>query len=340
MREQSKPSTAKCNSNLYTLFLLAEPKYVSCVRLAEVLGDLKHDSVNRFLLRENYTPKDLFEEVKGELNLVGGTASIDDSVIDKPYRKVSKTELLGYFWSGKHKRTVKGLNLITLYYTDIADNSYPINFRIYDKQEGKTKNDYFLEMVRQIQDWGIKPAWVTGDSWYGSQQNLKFLRNEGVGFLFGVANNRQVSLERGQEVSIQTLEIPESGLVVYLKEFGWVKVFRQDFKNEARYYIVHLKNLEDLKQISQREFQQVHNRHWQIECFHRVLKQVCNIERFQVRDTQAIRNHFFCALRAFAKLQTMRTQGLIDNLYQVSRHLFIPVIRQFILGHLSEIVSG
>lgn len=73
MRERSKPSTAKCNSSLYILFLLAEPKYVSCMRLSEILEGLSHDSVNRFLLRENYTPQDLFAEVKAHLILEGGT---------------------------------------------------------------------------------------------------------------------------------------------------------------------------------------------------------------------------------------------------------------------------
>lgn len=33
-------------------------------RLAEIMEDLSHDSVNRFLLRERYEPKDLFDEVK------------------------------------------------------------------------------------------------------------------------------------------------------------------------------------------------------------------------------------------------------------------------------------
>ncbi len=62
MRQLSKPSTAQCDCNLYTLFLLAEPKYVSCVRLAEILENPPHDSVNRFLARERYTPEDLFNE--------------------------------------------------------------------------------------------------------------------------------------------------------------------------------------------------------------------------------------------------------------------------------------
>jgi predicted DNA-binding ribbon-helix-helix protein len=66
-----------------------------------------------------------------------------------------------------------------------------------------------------------------------------------------------------------------------------------------------------------------------------VIKQICNIERFFVREELAIRNHFFCALRAFATLQTMRIERLIDNLYQFSSQLLIPVIRQFILENLA-----
>jgi hypothetical protein len=52
IRATTKPSTAKCDLNTYTLFLLAESKYPGCTRLAEIMGDLSHDSVNRFLLRE------------------------------------------------------------------------------------------------------------------------------------------------------------------------------------------------------------------------------------------------------------------------------------------------
>lgn len=337
VRERSKPSTAQCTCALYVLFLLAEPKYVSCVRLSEVMAELSHDSVNRFLLRENYTPRDLFDQVKGNLILEGGIVSGDDSVIDKPYRNPEKTDLMDYFWSGKHKRTVKGINLITLYYTDVIGTSYPVNFRLYDHREGKTKNEYFREMVREVQAWGLKLAWVTGDSWYSSLENLKFLRNEKVGFLFGIAHNRKVSLERGMTVQVQTLTIPESGLVVYLKEFGWVKVFCQNFRNEVRHYILYQPDETELRQLQRSDFRRIHDSHWQIEQFHRAIKQVCNIERFSVRTESALRTHFFCALQAFCQLQTMRGEGVIANLYQVSRQLFVPVIRQFIQENLAKL---
>ena len=45
---------------------------------------ISHDSVNRFLHRENYQPKDMFDEAAQSLCLVGGTLSVDDSVLDKP----------------------------------------------------------------------------------------------------------------------------------------------------------------------------------------------------------------------------------------------------------------
>ena len=98
---------------MYIGFLLSEPKAVSCCRLAEVMT-ISHDSVNRFLQRESYTPRDLFNETKAMLNLKGATLSVDDSVLDKPSSQYMAW--VGYFWSGKHHATVKGINLITLYY--------------------------------------------------------------------------------------------------------------------------------------------------------------------------------------------------------------------------------
>lgn len=62
----------------------------------------------------------------------------------------------------------KGINIITLYYRDPDGKAMPINYRIYDKQEEKTKNNYFREMVEEVIEWGIKPLLVTGDT-RGSQ---------------------------------------------------------------------------------------------------------------------------------------------------------------------------
>ena len=337
IREISKTSTAQCQLEHYTLFLLSEPKHSGCSRLAEILGDVSHDSVNRFLLRERYEAKDLFEQVKSIINLSGGILSVDDTVIEKLYSQPKNAELIGYFWSGKYHKSIKGLNLITLYYSDIYNNSVPINYRIYDKKEGKTKNDYFQEMLLEVIDWGLKPRLVTGDSWYSGIENLKFLRNQKLSFLFGVEKNRTVSNQPRKYCQVSSLEIPNEGLVTHLREFGFIKLFRKDFKkDDSRHYIVYFPESEELDQVTRKEFVTIHDTHWGIESFHRAIKQVCGICKFMVRNSDAIKTHIFCSLQAFVRLEKMRSEKLISNWYELQRNLFTKVIREYILDNLSR----
>ena len=331
MLKKSKPSTAKCDEEIYTSYLLSDPCYTSCTRLSDVVGTISHDSINRFLERERYEPKDLFDDESRKIEKVGGIISVDDSVLDKPYSDPKKASLIDYFWSGKHKRTVKGINLITLFYTDIHGFSVPVNYRIYDKSLDKTKNDYFQEMLLEVLSWGLSPAWMTGDSWYASLANLKFIRKQGMNLMFSIENNRRISILRGQYIQIQTLEDwSDDEQTVYLKDYGMVKVFRQMYKKSYRYYIMSTAKLDDLDGITKLDFERVHAGHWCIERYHRALKQVCNIERFQVRNENSIKNHIHCALKAFVRLEFMRIDSKIAHWYEVRRDLFVESIRNFI----------
>ena len=293
---------------------------------------ISHDSVNRFLYREAYSSLDLFEEVRSTLNLKGGTLSVDDTVLDKPYSQYM--ELMGYFWSGKHHRSVKGINLITLYYTDIHNQHQPINFRVYDKREGKTKNDYFQEMLIEVLAWGLEPAFVTGDSWYSCVANLKLIKHHQLGLLFALESNRLVSVEKSVWVQVQQLAIPEEGLVVWLKAFGWVKLFRTQLKDQLRHYALYLPNDEPLNSFGVNEFATLHDQHWMIEQYHRAIKQVCHIEHFQVRGTVAIKNHLFAAICGYVQLQRLRAMEIISNCYRLQRDLFNEVIASFITGFM------
>jgi len=64
------------------------------------------------------------------INLIGGTLSGDDTVIDKPYSDPQLTELIGYFWSGSHHRVVKGIQLVTLVQT--CQQVCPHHYRLYN----------------------------------------------------------------------------------------------------------------------------------------------------------------------------------------------------------------
>ena len=306
---------------------MSEPKSSPCTRLAEVMN-ISHDSVNRFLLRESYEPKDLFDEANRLLNGVGGTLNVDDSTLDKPYSQ--RMEWVGYHWSGKHHRVVKGLSLITLYYTDPQGRSLPVNYRVYDKTEGKTKNEYFRDMLDEVLAWGLQPDFVTGDSWYCCVDNLKTVKNHHMGFMFAVESNRLVSTEKGTWVQVQTLDIPDDGMRVWLRDFGNVKLFRTRLKDQRRHYVVFLPEAETDEAFKQPDFQKLHDQHWKIEQYHRMIKQVCNIEKFQVRSKVAILNHVFAALCGYVHLQQMQLTDMILNAYQWQKALYQDVIATFI----------
>ena len=238
MRVLTRPSTALCTLDHYTAFLLAESQNAGCVRLAEVSGgQFAHDAANRFLNREQFSPEDLFEEARPLLDLAGGTLSVDDTVLEKPYSQEGKVYLVGYFWSSKAGGAVKGLCLVTLLHTDARGFSCPVNFRIVDKNEGKTKNEHFRDMVREVLAWGLRPTAVTADSWYSGVENLKFLKEAGLGFLIALEKNRVVSEEAHQYGPVCRLELPEKGKVVHLRKVGFVSVFRTvDKHGTARHY--------------------------------------------------------------------------------------------------------
>lgn len=319
--------------------MLSEPKYTGCCRLAEVL-DVSRYSTNRFLLREQYEPNDLFQEVKGNLNLTGGVLSGDDTIIEKHYSQVEKAHLIGYYWSGKHQKAIKGINLITLYYTDNDGKSMPINYRLYNPLDNKTKNDYLREMILEVIEWGVKPSTITTDCWYSSQENLGFFRDKGLNFQVGIAKNRQVKIKGGKYQRVEELEIPDNGLIVTLKEFGKSKIFKRTFKHgSCRYYATFRSDESELMNWNRFDFRELQTIHWGIECYHRALKQLWGLSKFQVRTTEAIVTHIFCSLRAFCQLELMRIQATIESWYSLQRELSLKVAREFILEQLSSSTS-
>ena len=95
-------------------------------------------------------------------------------------------------------------------------------------------------------------------------------------------------------------------------------------------------DLDKLDTLTYQDFEQTHNDHWAIECYHRVLKQACNIEKFQVRNTHAILTHIFCSLHSFVTLELFKVQKIINNHYQIKKDLYQKVIRDFVISEQSK----
>lgn len=293
-------SKAKVQSEDYVQFLLASPLQYTCTEAARVqppqVAPPAHDSFTRLLTRLEPDPETLWIEAQPQIRLDDGLLVLDDSTLDKPY--AWKMDLVGWHWSGKHHRVVKGINLLTLVWTD-GDRHIPCDYRIYDKaHDGQSKNDLFAQQLRAAKQRGIKPKCVCFDSWFSSLENLKLLRSLEWTWLCRLKSNRQVRVDFGAPQAISTVDIPAAGRVVHLPGYGSIRVFRVGARNgDTDYWATSDLEMDALTRLKYGDFS------WRIEEYHRGIKQFCGVERCQARRAKAQRNHIGLSLRAFLRME-------------------------------------
>ena len=81
-------------------------------------------------------------------------------------------------------------------------------------------------MVKAARERGFAPACVVFDSWYSSLENLKLIRSFDWGWLTRLKSNRKVNPDRTGLRAVSTVEIGESGRVVWLEGYGLIRVFK------------------------------------------------------------------------------------------------------------------
>lgn len=293
----------KCDDLDYINFLIAAQQVFSNVEAAKTHPAEEqapaHDAYTRLLQRLPPDSEALWDEVKPLIQRTGGVLVVDDSTLDKPYAR--QMALVTRHWSGKHKRVVQGINLISLVWTD-QTYRLPCDYRLYHKaQDGLSKNDHFRHMLQTAEARGFAPEVVVFDSWYSGLDNLKQVRQYGWDWLTQLKSNRQVSLDRSGNRPIREILIPGHGRVVHLKGYGWVKVFRTVGTNgDAEYWATSRLAMT----LEQAAFYALDA--WQVEVYHRGLKQFTGVERAQYRLEVSQRNHIGLAIRAFVRLEVYR----------------------------------
>ena len=172
---------------------------------------------------------------------------------------------------------------------------------------------------------GIKPDAVVMDAWYSSLKNLKAIRDHGWIWVTALRKNRKVN--RGE--NLEDLTIPDEGLEIHLRGYGWVHVFKFVAKNGRVDYVT-----TNMNSSTRDVVEGIMKARWSIEVYHRELKQTCGIERCQARTGRSQRNHICMAILAWLDKHQRRINEKI-SMYEQDWNIIKTNTQTYILQQLS-----
>jgi hypothetical protein len=315
------------NLETYTTFLTANGNKYSGVEMSKALNmetiAPAHDSISRWLLEQNFEPKDLWEYVEPKVNLESSLI-VDDTTLDKQWSP--KNELVDFHWSGNSHKTIRGISLVNLLATH-NDDCVPVDYRVYEgKKDEKNKNEHFIDMLNISKERGFKPDFVMADCWYASLENMKHITKLGWKFIFGLKENRLVNETQGNYIHVSSLDWTKKQVrKVWLKGYGFVLVTQIVFKNgDMRYLATNDMTLTDYETFSMHS-----KKRWTIEEFHRGIKQTTGIEKCYSIKKQSQLTHIFACFVAFVKLEFERLKTGVSWYEQKAQAVRLGISRAF-----------
>ncbi len=233
---------------------------------------------------------------------------VDDTVEGKTGKYIEGSR--DALWSNKEKRNIRGINVVSLNYSDgysnfmldfaIAMGNYArVKFEEFTQEldirttaykrrleimDGKSK--IALDMVKRAIKSGIYADYLLVDSWYSKPVFIKEMNNLGLKVISRIANNNKIWNFRGKEKTLNAIyekhkkttkeKAGKHGKKIQFKYFSVIA----EHKNAGKLKIVFIKTSENLipivstdLEINDEEIIEIYKRRWDIEQGYKELRE-------------------------------------------------------------------
>jgi DDE superfamily endonuclease len=335
-------------ADLYSDYLLASFGATTATGLSELLeGEVSHDQVSRYLAGTKKTASDLWRTVKPvvrEIQSAAGVLVIDDSIEEKPY--TDENAIVCWHYDHSKERLLKGINFLTVLYRSHGVN-VPVGFHLVAKTEKYTdpktqkekrrspvsKNTVCQELIKQAVTNLIPFRFVLFDVWFASAETMVFIKQQqNRDFICPLKTNRKVALSvadqhQGRYTRVDTLELEaHAPKIVYLEgvDFPLVLV-KQVFTNEDGSVGIRYLVSSDTT-LSFADLTTTYHERWQVECYHKSLKQNVSLAKSPTQTVTTQTNHFFAALCGFIKLERLKMRTKLNH-FALKSKLYLNALR-------------
>lgn len=318
-----------------------------------------HDKITRFLITrflsaQTLTSANLWQIVKPLVRRVqdeNAALVIDDSIAHKPHTDAS--ELIGWHYDHTTGTSVKGINFLTTLYC-VGNVSLPVAFALVEKDEeftdaktGKTKrrasvskNEHYRAMLHTCVKNQMPFRYVLNDVWFAAADNMMLIKTElNKDFVMPLKSNRMplksnrnVALSeqdkkegRFQAVGTLTLEHGKAQ-EVYLEQISFpLLLVKQVFTNKDNSQGLLYRVTSDTTLDGDR-MMGLYQERWQVEEYHKSLKQNASLECSPTRTKRTQTNHLFLSLCAFVKLETLKIKTACSH-FALKQKLYIAALQ-------------
>ena len=310
-------------------------------------GALSHDQVTRFLNRDDYDSKTLWQHVKKtvrEMEREDGVLIFDDTIQEKPY--TDENELVCWHFDHTKGRSVKGINILNCLY-HVGGVSLPVAFELVRKpylysdlatkkvkrKSEETKNEMLRRMLKTCRQNQLKYRYVLADSWFSAQENLSFVRHDlGKHFVVALKSNRTVALtlddkQQGRFIRIDQLSWTEQEPIqAWLKGLDFpVLLSRQVFTNKDGSTGILYLACSDLD-CDQAAIQTIYQKRWKVEVFHKTLKSNAALAKSPTQRVRTQGNHVFLSIYAAFRLECLSIKHKLNH-FALRAKLYLKAVR-------------
>ena len=334
--------------DLYSDYLISAFGQTTATGLSSLLnGEISHDQVQRLLAGEPQTSADLWRIAKPRVRKIEsdeGVAIVDDSIAEKPY--TDENDIICWHYDHSQQRTIKGINFVTCLYHS-QGVSLPVGFELVRKTQGyidpkngkekrrsdKTKNEMYRDLLQQAAKNQIPFKYALNDIWFASAENMNFvkitLKKE---FVMPLKGNRKVALSvaakhSGRYQRVDTLELePMHPVTMYLEGVQFaLLLIKQVFTNEdgstGIQYLVTSDTTLDGNGIAT-----IYQKRWNVEPYHKSLKQNASLEKSPTQTVTTQTNHFFAALCGYIKLELLKSDTQLNH-FALKAKLYLNAVQ-------------
>ena len=162
--------------------------------------------------------------------------------------------------------------------------------------------------------------YILADTWFGAKDNMEYVHYDLKKlFIFGIKINRLIAFsqeekKRGEDHKFDS-EMFQDGekREIWLKDLAFsVVLVKKIFKNEDGSTGVLRIVTNDLNSDAN-QIMQVYQKRWQVEVYHKSIKQNASLAKSPTKVVRSQKNHIFSSIIAYCKLEMLKFKTYLNH---------------------------